>query len=84
MPDVAWLGVAAVPLILGVVEVAKRAGLPNRFAGLVALVLGVVLGVAVAAETGDVSPLAGGLGGASVGLAAAGAWSTVKNVTEDR
>lgn len=85
MPDaILWLGVAAVPLILGIVEVAKRAGLAARYAGVAALVLGTGLGIAVATETGDTSLLAGGIGGASVGLAAAGAWSTAKNALEER
>lgn len=74
---VGWGGVAALPLVVGIVEVAKRAGLPPRWAGLVALILGVAGGIAYGALAGfaALEALPSGL---LVGLAAAGAWSTTK------
>jgi len=38
-----WVGVAAVPLISGIVQMLRSAGLPARFSGLVAIVVGMIL-----------------------------------------
>lgn len=75
---VAWAGVAALPVVIGVVEVLKRAGLPDRWAGVVALLLGIGGALLFGAAAGlDVTTsLAQGL---LVGLAASGAWSTTKS-----
>jgi hypothetical protein len=66
-----------VPLILGLVEVAKQLGLPARFAPALALALGVVAGV-LYVSPGD--PVEGVLVGLVMGLAAVGLWSGPKNL----
>lgn len=75
---VAWGGVAALPLVVGIVQVAKRAGLPARFAGVLALALGVGGGIFYGYAAGlDVA--ASVPQGILVGLAASGVWSTTKS-----
>jgi hypothetical protein len=71
MPIEAW-GVLLTPLIVGLVEVAKRVGMPSRFAPLLALALGigVVGAVAVRPEASRVL-----LWGAALGLSACGLYS---------
>jgi hypothetical protein len=71
MPTEAW-GVLLTPLIVGLVEVAKRAGLPPRFAPLLALALGmgVVGAVAVRPEASRVL-----VWGIALGLSACGLYS---------
>lgn len=71
--------VAIVPLIVGVVELLKQLGLPTKFAAAVAALLGVVVGVVYVAPN-DI--LQGILVGLSLGLAAAGLYSGVKNTVE--
>lgn len=83
MPEeIVWLGLAAAPTILGIVQVVRNAtGMPSRFAGLLALVLGVAGGVTfgtVAAP--DVGGLVGGAQGISAGLAAAGLYAGTQQV----
>lgn len=75
-----WYGVAAIPALTGIVQVFKSAfGFPDRWAGLLALVLGVVLGVAVSYALPEID-LGGGIAqGITVGLGASGIWSTSKN-----
>lgn len=71
--------VAIIPLIVGVVELLKQLGLPVKFAGVVAAILGVVIGIVYVApeNIGE-----GILVGLSLGLAAAGLYSATKNTVE--
>jgi L-cystine uptake protein TcyP (sodium:dicarboxylate symporter family) len=71
--------VAIIPLIVGVVELLKQLGLPTKFSALVAAILGIVIGVVYVAP-GDI--LRGILVGLSLGLAASGLYSGVKNTIE--
>ncbi len=71
--------VAIIPLIVGIVELLKQLGLPQKFAGLAATILGVVIGIVYVAPS-DV--LQGLLIGLSLGLGAAGLYSTTKNTVE--
>ena len=68
--------VVYVPIILAVVEGAKRMGLPARFAALAAVVIGVAIGVLT-----NVDIRAGALYGIMWGLSAAGLYSGVKAAT---
>lgn len=71
--------VLALPLTIGVVQVLKQAGLPVRWAGVAAVVAGVVAGVAVRlAGIGDGPLTLAALTGAIAGLSAAGVWSGAK------
>jgi hypothetical protein len=73
-----WAGVAAIPLVAGIVQIAVGAGLPIRAAGLLALVLGVAGGVA-AGYTTNLAVFTGLVQGATVGLAAHGLWLTMSS-----
>jgi hypothetical protein len=73
-----WWGIPAAALILGLVQVAKSLGFPSRYAGALAVVLGLAGGIAV--TVWGKSALAGNIvAGLAAGLSAAGLWSTVKN-----
>ena len=77
--SVVWLGVPAVPLIVGIVQVFKQAGLPSRFAGIAALILGGAGGAWLGASAEVALPAAVVLGVMS-GLSASGAWSVTASV----
>lgn len=62
--------VVIAPLIIGVIEALKRAGLPDRFAPLVALALGAGLGLAMLGVTVEA-----GISGVVAGLMAVGLYS---------
>lgn len=72
--------VAIIPLILGVVELFKKLGLPTKFCALLSAILGVAVGVIYVAP-GNI--LEGILVGLSLGLAASGLYSGAKNGIED-
>ena len=71
--------VAIIPLIMGVTELFKIVGLPNKFAPVISAVLGVVIGLVYVAPE---NPLEGILVGLSMGLAASGLYSGTKNTVE--
>ena len=73
-------GVLLIPLITGLVEVAKRSGLPPRYAAGVAVALGIVLttGSHVAGVLGLTDAYTAISQGASYGLAAAGLYSAAR------
>lgn len=66
-----------VPIVLGVVEVLKNVGLPKRFCPLVALILGVLIGVFY---LGEIDIKQGILKGVYLGLSAVGMYSGTKNL----
>jgi len=69
----------ALPLTIGVVEVLKGIGLPSRWAGLVAVLIGIASALAVRlAGIGEGSLPLAALTGAVSGLSAAGVWSGAK------
>lgn len=70
--------VALVGIIVAMVEVVKRVGLPDRFAPLVALVLGILLGIIYI--PGDIAQ--GVIVGMAMGLTAVGLYSGTKNVVK--
>ena len=71
--------IAIVPFILGIVELFKQIGLPNKFCPVVGVVLGIVIGI-VYISPADVTK--GILVGASLGLSAVGLYSGTKNTKE--
>lgn len=71
--------VAVIPLIIGVTELVKKSGLPNKFAPVLSAVLGVLIGLVYVAPE---NPLEGVLVGLSMGLAASGLYSGTKNTVE--
>ena len=69
----------ALPLTLGLVQVAKDAGLPSRWAGVAAVIIGALAGVfANVARAGGASVTTAALTGIVAGLSAAGVWSGAK------
>ncbi|HLH26398.1 MAG TPA: hypothetical protein VK066_28085 [Chloroflexota bacterium] len=76
-------GVAGVPLIVGLVEVAKGVGLDARWAPAVALGLGLALSLGYRAALGGVGGAEWAqatLGGLALGLAASGLYSGTRAV----
>ncbi len=69
----------ALPLTIGLVQVAKSAGLAGRWAGVAAVVIGALAGLfADLAGTGEASVATAALSGIVAGLSAAGVWSGAK------
>ena len=71
--------VAIIPLIVGIVELAKKLGLPDKFAAVLSAILGVVIGLVYVAPENPPKAILVGL---SMGLAASGLYSGVKNTVE--
>jgi hypothetical protein len=78
-------GVAVVPLIMGLVEIAKRAfGLPGTYAALLSAGLGTAISLgAWAAHTHGAAadPFQATIGGLALGLSASGLYSVAHAVT---
>lgn len=74
-------GVAASGIIIGLVQLAKTLGFPTKYAGLLAVGLGLLTTFIYDfySDTRWYHVLVLGL---AVGLSAAGLWSTIKSVTE--
>lgn len=71
--------IAIIPVITGLIEIAKKMGLPKKFSPLIALALGIIAGV-VYIEPQDV---AGGIIiGIAVGLSASGLYEYSKDTIE--
>ncbi len=79
--DVEYGGILIVPTIVGLVEAAKRLGLPVQFAAPLAVSVGLAIsvGYTLAAGTPGGTPLADAtLRGLALGLSSAGLYSTVR------
>lgn len=74
----AELALAAAPLVVGLVEVAKRSGLPTRWAGLASLLFGVLVALLI----GDSWDRAAIVAGIAAGLSAAGLYSQAVTLRE--
>jgi hypothetical protein len=78
-------GVLLAPLIVGIVEMAKRAGMATRWAPLLAVMLGLVISVwwgVGQGQSGAVAWLGMVLRGLALGLAAVGLYGSGKTVVE--
>lgn len=77
-------GVVIAPLIVGIVNKAKEAGVPSRFAGLLSILLSLVIYVAWSLIQGAQAEqfFINVLLAIYVGLAASGGYSTVKSIKE--
>ncbi len=71
--------VVIIPLIMGIVELFKRAGVSKKVLPFIALVIGIVIGVVYVA---DVDWRQGILIGGMLGLSASGLYSSAKNTVE--
>ena len=77
--DITIYDVVILPLIIGLVEMLKKSGLPVKLLPVVAIFLGVVVGV-VYITPQDIPQ--GVLVGVAIGLAASGAYSGGKTIIE--
>lgn len=77
--DVEVFGVALVPIILGLVELFKRTGFPDKWSPVLSVILGLLAGVYLL-DTGSLSE--GIVVGLALGLSATGLYSGTKNVKE--
>ncbi|MBS4200259.1 hypothetical protein KHA93_11520 [Bacillus sp. FJAT-49732] len=71
--------VMIIPLILGLVELCKRAGVKKRYLPFIALLLGIVIGVVYVT---NFNLKQGIIVGAMLGLSASGLYSGTKNTME--
>lgn len=71
--------VALIPATMGLVEVAKSAGLPSKYAPIVSLGIGTALGVATSLDNMS----KGIIVGIAIGLSASGLYSGTKALTKD-
>ncbi|REJ29292.1 hypothetical protein [Caldibacillus debilis] len=72
--------VAIIPLILGLVELFKRGGLPAKYSPFVAVLFGLVIGIVYT----DASLKESVIVGLMLGLSASGLYSGTKNMIEKR
>lgn len=70
--------VALIPATMGLVEVAKSAGLPSKYAPIVSLIIGTSLGVATSLDNIG----RGAIVGIAIGLSASGLYSGTKTLTK--
>jgi hypothetical protein len=70
-------------IIMGCVAAVFATGhIDRRYGGVIAIVFGILIGIAWATWDADVHPFIGGVNGAIAGLVASGLWSTGKNIEE--
>lgn len=79
MTEFAVNGIVIVPLIIGLVEVAKKLGLSDKLCPVLALALGTVVGVFCTTEISLQSRLVTGV---ALGLSSSGLYSGAKNTIE--
>jgi hypothetical protein len=82
--DLELNGVVIVPLIVGLVEAAKRLGLPVQYAALMALGLGIAasVGAWLTAQAGGHDLFDATLVGLALGLSASGLYSVARTTRE--
>ena len=79
MMDIQMYDVALIPATMGLVEVAKSAGLPGKYAPIVSLAIGIALGIGTSLDNIG----KGVIVGVAVGLSASGLYSGTKALTKD-
>ena len=70
--------VALIPATMGLVDVAKKAGLPSKYAPILSLGIGVALGIATSLDNLQ----KGIITGIAIGLSASGLYSGTKALTK--
>lgn len=79
MMNVEMYDVALIPATMGLVEVAKSAGLPSKYAPIVSLAIGTCLGIGTSLDNIG----KGVIVGIAIGLSASGLYSGTKALTKD-
>lgn len=74
-----YAGIAIIPLVIGLLEMFKKAGLNEKYVPVVSVFLGLVAGLALFAG-GDIKT--GIVQGIYIGLSAVGLYSGTKNTVE--
>ena len=74
-------GIAVIPLIIGLVQALKGIGLPDTFAPIASIGLGLILAIVQILTGADIEPLAAVLTGIAYGLSASGLYSGTRAVT---
>lgn len=82
MDDIQMYGVLIVPIIMGIVQLTKNAGLNPKYSGLVAWALGVLIGLGFGLSEAQWSIMQSLIVGSGLGLSASGLYSTQKNVRQ--
>ena len=75
-----YKGIALIPVITLLVNIIKKAGIPNRFAPLISLMIGLVFGILFLSD-GDLKQ--GILMGIVMGMSASGLYSNGKEITKN-
>ncbi len=75
--EAVWAGLAAVPLVAGLVQVAKPIGLPAAWAPVLALILGIAGSIGFSYTAGEATIQVAIVQGLSVGLAASGLYAWI-------
>lgn len=75
-------GALVVPIIIGIVQLAKNAGMNNKLAGIVALIIGMAVSFSYGLTEAQWTLFQCFIIGASLGLSASGLYSTQKNMRE--
>ena len=73
---------AHVAIIVGIVEVLKRAGINKKALPIIDLILGLALGIVVYGYLQEMGPVNGVLIGLALGLSACGLFSGLKNIAQ--
>lgn len=75
-----YAGIAIIPLIIGLLEIVKKAGLKEKYVPLISLIFGLIAGLTLFAD-GDAKT--GVIQGVFIGLSAVGLYSGTKNTVEE-
>lgn len=78
--DIEVYGVVLVPTILGLVEVSKRVGLPDKWSPILSVILGLFAGILLLFPEDIRQGIVVGL---ALGLSATGLYSGAKNINEE-
>lgn len=81
-----FIALGSVPILIGLVQILKKAVPSDKWYGLVSIVLGIIINVLIVWALGGItaiSMVAAGLNGIVAGLAASGAYSTGQTITKD-
>lgn len=71
-------------LVMGIAELAKKIGCPNKYIPLVDLLFGIIGGIAVFGFELDYGIFKGIIIGVAIGLSACGLFSGIKNIAKEQ
>lgn len=80
--DVVWAGLAAVPIVAGLIQVARQVGLPANWAPLLAVGLGLAGSVGFSYTAGEATIQTAVAQGLAIGLSSSGFYSWIRTGTD--